>query len=77
MTKQQLDHLFDNMRGRVAHEYKNVEICERWHDREIFIRDVIGKHYAIVGESVQMDKDVLCVLRRPKVYSPQTILFIP
>ena len=55
--------------------YKNVTVCEEWHNYSNFKKWYEDNYYEIEGESMALDKDIL--VKGNKVYSPKTCVFVP
>ena len=53
--------------------YKDVYVCEEWHNLQNFTEWVIEQEYFDVG--YHLDKDIL--IKGNKVYSPDTCCFVP
>jgi len=61
--------------------YKNVIVCERWHCFQNFCEDILslnGYDRWKEGIGYELDKDILCEKMNiiPKIYSPETCIFI-
>jgi len=61
--------------------YKNVTVCDRWHCFQNFCEDVLllqGYNKWKEGIGYELDKDTLCEKMNiiPKIYSPETCIFI-
>ena len=55
--------------------YKDCKVCEEWHDFQNFAEWYYNNYYEIEGERMHLDKDIL--IKRNKVYSPETCVFVP
>lgn len=61
--------------------YKDVTVCERWHCFQNFCEDIKNLHGYdnwINNSGYELDKDTLCEKMniKPKIYSPETCMFI-
>lgn len=56
-------------------EYRDVKVCDEWHNFQNFAQWYEDNYYEIDGESMQLDKDIL--IKNNKVYSPKTCIFVP
>ena len=58
--------------------YKNVVVCEEWHNCATFCEWYEKNYpYHIDGIKFQMDKDLLQLNKKEKIYSPETCIFLP
>ena len=55
--------------------YISCEVCEDWHCFQIFCEWFYDNHYNIEGQTMALDKDILC--KGNKTYSPGTCCFVP
>ena len=55
--------------------YKECEVCEEWHNFQIFAEWFEDNYYEIPGEVMCLDKDIL--VKGNKIYSPETCCFVP
>lgn len=55
--------------------YKDVSVCEEWHDYSNFKEWYYENYYEIEGEKICLDKDIL--YKNNKIYSPKTCIFAP
>lgn len=55
--------------------YIGCKICEEWHNFQNFARWYKESYYAIKGERMELDKDILC--KGNKIYSSETCIFVP
>ena len=55
--------------------YKECEVCEEWHNFQIFAEWFEDNYYEIPGEVMCLDKDIL--IKGNKIYSPETCVFVP
>lgn len=55
--------------------YKDVIVCEEWHNFQNFAKWHEENHYKINGEIMCLDKDIL--IKGNKMYSPETCVFVP
>lgn len=65
-TKAQLDR---------HNTYKNVFVCEEWHNFQNFAEWYYNNYYEVDGQKMHLDKDIL--YKGNKIYSPQTCVFVP
>lgn len=57
-------------------EYEGCSICDYWlEDKERFFKWVEENYYMVGSEQMDLDKDIL--VKRNKVYSPETCVFVP
>lgn len=55
--------------------YRNVTVCEEWHNFQNFAKWYEKNYYEIDGERMDLDKDIL--IKGNKVYSPEACCFVP
>lgn len=55
--------------------YEGCEVCKEWHDFQNFTKWYYENYYKIDEEVMCLDKDIL--VKRNKVYSPETCVFVP
>lgn len=55
--------------------YIGCEVCEDWHNYQIFADWYDKNYYTIENQKVQLDKDIL--IKHNKIYSPDTCVFLP
>lgn len=55
--------------------YKDVTVCEEWHNFQNFAKWFDDNYYEIEGERMELDKDIL--IKENRVYSPETCVFVP
>jgi len=55
--------------------YKNVFVCEEWHNFQNFAKWYVENYYELKDEIIEIDKDIL--IKNNKIYSPQTCIFVP
>lgn len=55
--------------------YKECEVCQEWHNFQVFAKWYYENYYKIDGEVMCLDKDIL--VKGNKVYSPETCVFVP
>lgn len=55
--------------------YKDVYVCEHWHNFQNFAKWYEENYYKIKGEIMHLDKDIL--VRNSGIYSPDTCVFVP
>lgn len=55
--------------------YKDVKVCEEWHNFQNFAEWFDKNYYEIQGETMTLDKDVLN--NSNKTYSPSSCIFLP
>lgn len=72
-------HKWSGMLGRCYSDknkaYKNVSVCEEWHNYSNFKKWFDKNYYKIHNEQMDIDKDILS--ENSKIYSPETCLIIP
>lgn len=57
--------------------YKNVTVCEEWHNFQNFARWYEDNYPSIENIRFELDKDLLQQDKEYKVYSPNTCVFLP
>lgn len=55
--------------------YKGCWVCDEWHNFQKFAKWYDENYYEIEGKRMCLDKDIL--LKRNKLYSPETCVFVP
>ena len=55
--------------------YKDVTVCEEWHNFQNFAKWYEDNYYEVKGERMELDKDIL--VKHNKIYSPDTCVFVP
>ena len=55
--------------------YKDVTVCREWHNFQVFGDWFQDNYYKIENEIMCMDKDIL--IKGNKLYSPETVCFVP
>lgn len=55
--------------------YKDVKVCEEWHNFQNFAKWYDENYYEVEGETICLDKDIL--YKGNKIYSPKTCIFAP
>lgn len=55
--------------------YKDVTMCEEWHNYSNFKKWYDENYYEVEGERTEIEKDIL--IKGNKLYSPSTCVFIP
>ena len=55
--------------------YKDVFVCEEWHNFQNFAKWFDDNYYEINDEMIELDKDIL--FKGNKIYSPETCVFAP
>jgi hypothetical protein len=55
--------------------YRDVEVCEEWHNFQNFAKWYEENVYECNGEKLHLDKDIL--YKRNKIYSPDTCVLAP
>ena len=58
-----------------TYSYKDVTICEEWHNFQNFAEWIDKNYNSKVMEGWQLDKDIL--VKGNKIYSPETCAFVP
>lgn len=74
--KSMLNRCYDKKRQKSHFSYKNVRVCEEWHNFQNFAKwyeeNWKSEH---MNSSWHLDKDIL--IKGNKVYSPETCCFVP
>ena len=55
--------------------YENCEVCEEWHNYQIFAEWYENNIYFIDNEKMCLDKDIL--IKNNKIYSPEACIYVP
>lgn len=55
--------------------YKDVFVCEDWHNFQEFAKWHKQNYYEVSNEQMHLDKDILC--KGNKIYSPDNCCFVP
>ena len=55
--------------------YIDCTVCEEWHNFQNFSEWYEENYYEIEGEVMNLDKDIL--IKKNKIYSPDTCVFVP
>lgn len=55
--------------------YKDVTVCEEWHNFQNFAKWYEENYYCIRNDRMELDKDILH--KGNKIYSPETCIFVP
>lgn len=55
--------------------YQDCTVCDEWHNLFIFDGWYTKNYYAIPGERMELDKDI--IHKGNKVYSPENCVFVP
>lgn len=55
--------------------YKECVMCEEWHNFQNFAQWYDENYYTVDDETMDLDKDIL--IKRNKIYSPNTCVFVP
>lgn len=55
--------------------YEQCEVCEPWHNFQIFAEWFEDNYYEIEEQIMNLDKDIL--IKGNKIYSPDTCIFVP
>ena len=58
-----------------APTYKDCTVCEEWHNFQNFAKWYEESYYEIIGDRVELDKDIL--IKGNKLYSPSTCICVP
>ena len=58
-------------------KYKNVKVCEEWHNYQNFLKFYEENNPKIDGIKFHIDKDLLQQKLDEKIYSPYTCIFLP
>ena len=67
---------YDNENRTKSHmRYIGCEVCEEWHNFQVFAEWFSQNYYEMKDENVQIDKDIL--IKGNKLYSPKTCCFVP
>ena len=70
-----LQRIYDDKSLRKFPTYKGCSICWEWHSFQNFAEWYNNNYYEIPGEKMHIDKDIL--IKRNKIYSPNTCIFVP
>lgn len=70
-----LKRCYCSVNHKVDKTYIDCEVCDDWHNFEIFEKWYTDNYYSIEGERICLDKDIL--LKGNKLYSPKTCIFAP
>jgi hypothetical protein len=73
--KNMLQRCYDNKHSIKYPTYKDVTVCEDWHNFQNFAAWYERNYYKIDGERMELDKDIL--VKGNKIYSPETCIFVP
>jgi hypothetical protein len=55
--------------------YIKCLVCDEWHNYQIFAKWYEDNYYNVLGEKMQLDKDIL--IKGNKIYSPDTCIIVP
>ena len=66
---------YDNKLKTKYPTYKDAYVCEEWHNFQNFGEWFDNNYYEIEGETMCLDKDVLC--KGNKEYAPDKCVFVP
>ena len=55
--------------------YEGCSVCDEWLNLQRFARWYTENHYAVSGETMNLDKDIL--VEGNRIYSPETCIFVP
>lgn len=72
-----LKRAYDQESRHIYPTYKDVDVCEEWHNFQNFAKWHEENCYEIEGRRMHLDKDLKANLVGPKVYSPETCLYLP
>lgn len=64
-----------NKKYHSRHTYENTKVCNEWHNFQNFAKWFDENYYAIDGERMQLDKDIL--VKNNNKYCPDSCIFVP
>lgn len=64
-----------NWQQKKARTYVDCEVCEEWHNYQVFAEWYEQNYYEIPEQTMALDKDIL--VKGNKIYSPDTCVFVP
>ena len=70
-----LQRCYDPKYHKKRPSYIGCEVCEEWHNFQVFAARYDENYYEISGEKMNLDKDILT--KNNKIYSPLTCVFVP
>ncbi len=70
-----MQRCYDEKTHKKQPTYKDVEVCEEWHNFQNFAEWVEKNYNSEYMENWQLDKDIL--IKGNKTYSPETCCFVP
>lgn len=70
-----LQRCYDEKNREKYPTYKGCTVCNEWHNFQNFGKWYDKNYYTVEGERMCLDKDIL--VKRNKVYSPETCIFVP
>lgn len=75
MWKGMLFRCYSSKSLRKHKTYSDCTVCEEWHNYQNFAKWHEENYYQIENQEMHLDKDIL--VKRNKVYSPDTCVFVP
>lgn len=70
-----LNRCYNEKFHKIEESYKNCSVCDEWLCYENFEKWFNNNYYEIDNEKMHLDKDIL--VKRNKIYSPETCVFVP
>ena len=70
-----MDRCYNSKHSERYPTYAECEVCEAWHNFQVFAAWFEENYYEVENESTQLDKDIL--EKGNKVYGPDTCVFVP
>lgn len=61
--------------GKSPERYKDVTVCDEWHNFQTFAKWYDENYYEIEGQKMELDKDI--IIKGSRIYSPETCVFAP
>jgi hypothetical protein len=67
--------MFQRCYGNIYRTYEQVNVCEEWHNFQVFAEWVENNYNEELMRNWELDKDIIC--KNANIYSPATCCFIP